>query len=72
MKKYNWKKLSSKNSNCSSCPKSERRIDNSSAINPYSLTVADMIKVKDNNVLDSNKNFPSLANSRFAFTDMTD
>lgn len=31
-----------------------------------------MIKVKDNNVLDSDKNFSSLANSRFAFTDMTD
>ena len=31
-----------------------------------------MIKVKDNNVLDSDKNFPSLANLRFAFTDMTD
>ena len=31
-----------------------------------------MIKIKDNNVLESDKNYPTLANSRFAFTDMTD
>jgi hypothetical protein len=31
-----------------------------------------MIKIKDNNVLESDKNFATLANSRFAFTDMTD
>lgn len=31
-----------------------------------------MIKIKDNNVMESDKNFSTLANSRFAFTDMTD
>ena len=31
-----------------------------------------MIKIKDNNVLESDKNFTTVANSRFAFTDMTD
>jgi hypothetical protein len=36
------------------------------------FNVADMIKIKDNNVLESDKNYPTLANSRFAFTDMTD
>ena len=36
------------------------------------FNVSDMIKIKDNNVMESDKNFPSLTNSRFAFTDMTD